>query len=54
MRHCCRAGHSPPSKPGFEPWPRGTEVSPKTLSGDPLAGVNPGAASPSPCGSEEE
>ncbi len=45
---------TPKGKSGFQPWPRGTKVSPKTLSGDPLAGVFPGAASPSPYGSEEE
>jgi hypothetical protein len=45
---------TPKGKPGFEPWPRGAKVSPKTLSGDPLAGEFPGAASPSPCGFEEE
>jgi len=45
---------TPKGESGFQPWPRGTKVSPKTLSDDPLAGMFPGAASPSPCGSEEE
>lgn len=48
VRRCRRSGTLPPSRsPGGGPWPRGAEVSPKTLSGGPLAGVFPGAASPS-------